>query len=265
MKRYNYPKKNLWSEICSRPTFEQEELEHGVKTILDNVKVDGDKALFSYTEKYDSVILKELIVSEKEIQQAQCAVSNELKLAIQEAKNNIQKFHLSQKEEIKPLETIEGVLCWRKSVAIEKVGLYIPGGSAPLFSTVLMLGVPAMLAGCKEIVMCTPPDKSGEINPAILYTAELVGITKIYKIGGAQGIAAMAYGTESVPQVYKIFGPGNQYVTKAKELVQQEGIAIDMPAGPSEVLVIADNTCNPAFVEPTYCHKQNTVLTAKLY
>ncbi len=248
MKRYNYPKKNLWSEICSRPTFEQEELEHGVKTILDNVKVDGDKALFSYTEKYDSVILKELIVSEKEIQQAQCAVSNELKLAIQEAKNNIQKFHLSQKEEIKPLETIEGVLCWRKSVAIEKVGLYIPGGSAPLFSTVLMLGVPAMLAGCKEIVMCTPPDKSGEINPAILYTAELVGITKIYKIGGAQGIAAMAYGTESVPQVYKIFGPGNQYVTKAKELVQQEGIAIDMPAGPSEVLVIADNTCNPAFV-----------------
>jgi histidinol dehydrogenase len=175
-------------------------------------------------------------------------VSEELKLAIQSAKQNIEKFHISQKEDPEVIETSEGVQCWRKSVAIEKVGLYIPGGSAPLFSTILMLGIPALLAGCREIILCTPPNKDGEINPAILYTAKLVGITKIFKIGGAQAIAAMAYGTKSVTQVYKIFGPGNQFVTKAKELIQQDGVAIDMPAGPSEVLVIADSTCVPKFV-----------------
>ena len=175
-------------------------------------------------------------------------VSKELKLAIQSAKRNIEKFHINQKEETKVIQTSEGVKCWRKSVAIEKVGLYIPGGSAPLFSTILMLGIPALQAGCSEIVLCTPPNRDGEINPAILYTAELVGVTKIIKVGGAQAIAAMAYGTKSVPQVYKIFGPGNQFVTKAKELIQQDGVAIDMPAGPSEVLVIADSTCEPEFV-----------------
>ena len=175
-------------------------------------------------------------------------VSDELKAAINLAKNNIEKFHIAQNDEVEIIETTPGVQCWRKSLPIEKVGLYIPGGSAPLFSTILMLGVPATLAGCKEIVLCTPPNKEGKIHPAILYTANLIGITKIYKVGGAQAIAAMAYGTESVPQVYKIFGPGNQFVTKAKELVQLCGVAIDMPAGPSEVLIIADETCNPAFV-----------------
>jgi histidinol dehydrogenase len=175
-------------------------------------------------------------------------VSDELKKAIQVAKSNIEKFHTSQKEETKIIETSKGVLCWRKSIGIEKVGLYIPGGTAPLFSTVLMLGVPAQIAGCKEIVLCTPCDKNGIINPAILFTAKLVGITKIFKVGGSQAIAAMAYGTESVSQVYKIFGPGNQYVTCAKQLVNKEGVAIDMPAGPSEVAVLADETCVPEFV-----------------
>jgi histidinol dehydrogenase len=248
MKRYNLPKKENWSAICTRPMFEQVALTDRVKSILDNVKTKGDQALFDYTEKFDRTKLDELIVSESEIQNASNNVSEALKSAIQSAKQNIEKFHMSQKDKVVIIETTEGVECWRKSVAIEKVGLYIPGGSAPLFSTILMLGIPALQAGCNEIVLCTPPDKNGAINPAILYTAELVGVTKIFKIGGAQAIGAMAFGTESVPQVYKIFGPGNQFVTKAKELVQQEGIAIDMPAGPSEVLVIADNSCEPAFV-----------------
>lgn len=248
MKRYNYPKKELWSEICERPAFEQEELKNNVKTILDKVKIEGDRALFNYTELFDGAQLNELKVSKDEISQAQNLVSDELKSAIQIAKTNIETFHINQKEVVKQIETTEGVFCWRKSVGIEKVGLYIPGGSAPLFSTILMLGIPALQAGCKEIVLCTPPDKNGGINPAILYTAELVGVTKIFKVGGAQAIAAMAYGTESIPNVYKVFGPGNQFVTKAKELIQQEGVAIDMPAGPSEVLIIADKTCNPSFV-----------------
>ncbi|MFT5858144.1 MAG: histidinol dehydrogenase [Flavobacteriaceae bacterium] len=248
MKRYNLPKKENWSAICSRPVFEQASLTDRVKAILDNVKSKGDQAIYDYTEKFDGAQLDELIVSENEIQNASNNVSQELKLAIQSAKRNIEKFHSSQKDKVEIIETTEGVACWRKSVAIEKVGLYIPGGSAPLFSTVLMLGIPARQAGCNEIVLCTPPDQNGAINPAILYTAELVGVTKIFKIGGAQAIAAMSFGTVSVPQVYKIFGPGNQFVTKAKELVQQEGIAIDMPAGPSEVLVIADSSCEPAFV-----------------
>ncbi len=248
MKRYNLPQKENWSEICSRPMFEQEELTIRVKSILDSVKLEGDKALYNFTEQLDGVNLNSLLVSKSEIENASKIVSEELKLAIQSAKHNIEKFHISQKEGTEVIQTSEGVNCWRKSIAIEKVGLYIPGGAAPLFSSILMLGIPALQAGCREIVLCTPPNKDGVINPSILYTARLVGLTKIYKIGGAQGIAAMAYGTESVPQVYKIFGPGNQFVTKAKELIQQEGVAIDMPAGPSEVLIMADNTCNPAFV-----------------
>jgi len=248
MKRYTLPKRNQWLEICSRPVFEQGELTNRVSSILVNVKKMGDQALFQYTEELDGVRLQTLLVTQDELEAATNLVNDKLKIAIQSAKSNIEKFHSSQKDELKLIETTEGVVCWRKSVAIEKVGLYIPGGSAPLFSTILMLGIPASLAGCSEIVLCTPPDKIGEVNPAILYTANLVGISKIVKIGGAQAIAAMAFGTESVPPVYKIFGPGNQFVTKAKELIQQEGIAIDMPAGPSEVLVIADNTCNPAFV-----------------
>jgi histidinol dehydrogenase len=248
MKRYNLPKKENWSEICARPTFEQVELYDCVKAILNNVKSKGDEAIFEYTEKLDGAKLDTLLVSEAEMQDAVERVSEELKRAIQSAKRNIEKFHISQKDEATIIETTEGVACWRKSVAIEKVGLYIPGGSAPLFSTILMLGIPASQAGCKEIVLCSPPNKNGELNPAILYAAQLVGVTKFFKIGGAQAIGAMAYGTESIPQVYKIFGPGNQFVTKAKELVQQEGIAIDMPAGPSEVLVIADDSCEPEFV-----------------
>ena len=248
MKRYTLPQKVSWSEICARPVFEQVELTDRVKAILENVKSKGDQALYDYTEKFDGTQLDTLIVSESEIQTASNNVSDELKLAIQSAKRNIEKFHISQKDKVEIIETTEGVECWRKSVGIEKVGLYIPGGSAPLFSTILMLGIPALQAGCKEIVFCTPPDKNGNVNPAILYTADLVGVTKIFTVGGAQAISAMAFGTESVPQVYKIFGPGNQFVTKAKELVQQAGIAIDMPAGPSEVLVIADNSCEPAFV-----------------
>ena len=248
MKRYNLPQKDVWSEICLRPAFEQVELTERVKSILENVKSKGDQALYNYTEQFDGVKLDALLNLESDIQNASNQVSDALKRAIQSAKRNIEKFHISQKDEVEIIETTEGVVCWRKSVAIEKVGLYIPGGSAPLFSTILMLGIPAVQAGCKEIVLCTPPDKHGEINPAILYTADLVGITKIFKVGGAQAIGAMAYGTNSIPQVYKIFGPGNQFVTKAKELVQQEGIAIDMPAGPSELLVIADRSCRPEFV-----------------
>jgi histidinol dehydrogenase len=248
MKRYNLPQRDNWSEICARPTFEQGELTDRVKSILETVKAKRDDALFEYTEKFDGAKLDTLLVSETEIQDAVERVSEELKLAIQSAKRNIEKFHISQKDETTIIETAEGVTCWRKSIAIEKVGLYIPGGSAPLFSTILMLGIPAVQAGCKEIVLCSPPNKDGELNPAILYAAKLVGVTKLFKIGGAQAIGAMAYGTESIPPVYKIFGPGNQFVTKAKELVQQEGIAIDMPAGPSEVLIIADDSCKPAFV-----------------
>jgi len=248
MKHYKLPKRADWLELCSRPNLDKKELEQSVKEILERVKKHGDEALFSYTEKFDGVKINELCVTENEITNAQDKVCNALKQAIQKAKANIEKFHLSQKEFPKPIETTAGVVCWRKSIGIEKVGLYIPGGSAPLFSTLLMLGSPSVQAGCKKVVLCTPPDKTGKINPAILYTAKLVGITEIYKIGGAQAIAAMAYGTASVPKVYKIFGPGNQFVTKAKELIQQDGVAIDMPAGPSEVLVIADATCNPAFV-----------------
>jgi len=248
MKKYTLPKKEEWSEICARPTFDKNELTEQVNTVLESVKTSGDSAIQRFTKQFDSVELIDFRVSEDEIQKATNAVPDDLKQAIQLAKTNIETFHRSQIESIEVIETMKGVQCWRESSAIEKVGLYIPGGSAPLFSTILMLGVPALIAGCNEVILCTPPNKNGEINPAILYTANLVGITQVFKIGGAQAIGAMAFGTETVPAVYKIFGPGNQYVTKAKELIQQQGVAIDMPAGPSEVLVIADSTCNPSFV-----------------
>ena len=248
MKRYNKPSKSTWKTICKRPEINSADLSSIVNGILENVKINGDSAIRLYAEKFDGVSLKNFLTSEQEISLSKEQVSEELKSAIQLAKNNIECFHKGQKESINRIETSDGVECWRESRAIEKVGLYIPGGTAPLFSTVLMLGIPAKLAGCAEIVLCTPPAKDGSVNPAILYTADLIGINKIYKVGGAQAISAMAFGTESIPKVYKIFGPGNQYVTKAKELVQQTGTAIDMPAGPSEVLVIADESCKPSFV-----------------
>jgi len=248
MKTYIKPSKDQWAELSQRPVINQVKLADEVSTIIDNVKQNGDKALIKYASLFDRVELRYLEVTKLEFNRAKEQISQELKDAIQIAYANIFKFHKAQQTKEEIIETTVGVKCWRKSVAIEKVGLYIPGGSAPLFSTILMLGVPAQIAGCQELILCTPPNKNEEINPAILYTANLVGISKVYKVGGAQAIAAMAYGTESIPQVYKIFGPGNQYVTKAKELVQQAGTAIDIPAGPSEVLVIADDTCNPSFV-----------------
>jgi len=242
------PSKEDWQEIVKRPVFENSSLEKTVKKILDKVKDKGDKAVRKYTKEFDGVKLKKLIVSEKEIKSAENLLSQELKDAIQQARSNIEKFHRSQIEEIKVVETMPGINCWRRSIGIEKVGIYIPGGSAPLFSTVLMLAIPAVIAGCKEIILCSPPSKEGSIDPAILYTANLCGVKRIYKAGGVQAIAAMAYGTETIPKVFKIFGPGNQYVTAAKQLIQKEGVAIDMPAGPSEVLVIADENAVPEFV-----------------
>lgn len=248
IKVIGYPDKNDWNEIAKRPVIENILLEKTVRKILDKVKAKGDKALKKFTKELDGVKLKKLPVSEKEISAAEKLITPELKQAIQEAKTNIEIFHSAQPEEIKEIETMPGIKCWRRSVAIEKIGIYIPGGSAPLFSTVLMLAIPASIAGCKEIVLCTPPSKDGSIHPAILYTANLCGITKIFKVGGAQAISAMAYGTETIPKVFKIFGPGNQFVTCAKQLVQQEAVAIDMPAGPSELLIIADDSAVPEFV-----------------
>ena len=248
MELIKYVKREDWGELTQRPAIDKEDLSQSVQSILNNIRDNGDKAIKVYAQQFDNVDLTKFLVTDAEIQNASKLVSKKLMKAINMAKQNIEKFHKSQFIEEQVIETSVGVECWRKSVAIEKVGLYIPGGSAPLFSTVLMLGIPAKLANCKEVVLCTPSNDQGEINPAILYTANLIGITKIYKVGGAQAIAAMAYGTETIPQVYKIFGPGNQYVTKAKELVQQNGVAIDMPAGPSEVLVIADETGNPEYI-----------------
>ncbi|CAM1340491.1 histidinol dehydrogenase [Tenacibaculum aestuarii] len=248
MKIINNPAKQNWSSLCKRAVINETSLRETVQTILTDVRNNKDKALTKYAQLLDNVSLNSFKVSEEEIESAKNLVSEELQQAIQLAKSNIEAFHNSQKETLKKITTTNGVTCWRKNVAIEKVGLYIPGGSAPLFSTILMLGIPAKIAGCKEIILCTPPNKEGAINPAILYTASLVGITQIFKAGGAQAIGAMAYGTETIPNVYKILGPGNQFVTKAKELIQQQGVAIDMPAGPSEVLVIADETSNPVFV-----------------
>lgn len=248
IKVIKYPTKEDWREIVKRPVFENVSLEKTVKKILDKVKEKGDKAVRKYAKEFDGVKLKKLAVVEKEIKAAENLLSGELKEAIKQARSNIEKFHRSQLEDVRVIETMPGINCWRRSVGIERVGIYIPGGTAPLFSTVLMLAIPAGIAGCKEIILCTPPSKDGSVDAAILYTANLCGVTKIFKVGGVQAIAAMAYGTESIPKVFKIFGPGNQYVTTAKQLIQKDGIAIDMPAGPSEVLVIADETADPEFV-----------------
>lgn len=248
MRKILYPNKSEWAEMLRRPVLNVEILFENVGTILKEVRTNGDKAVIEYEERFDKVILESLAVSEAEIKEAEKEVPIELKVAILLAQRNIYTFHKKQKFEGKKVETMEGVTCWQKAVGIEKVGLYIPGGTAPLFSTVLMLAVPAKIAGCKEIVLCTPPNKEGKINPAILYAAQVAGVSKIFKAGGVQAIGAMAYGTESVPKVYKIFGPGNQYVMAAKQQVAMHDVAIDMPAGPSEVEVIADETANPAFV-----------------
>jgi histidinol dehydrogenase len=248
MKMYINPEKEKWQQILQRPAFDYKQLESKVLAILEDVKLNGDDAIKKYTASFDGVELHEFAVTQQEIAEAVAQVDDHLKAAIDVAMKNIMVFHNSQRDEIKKVETTRGVLCWRRSVAIEKVGLYIPGGSAPLFSTLLMLGIPALLAGCQEIIVCTPPDKEGKINPVILYVAQLIGLKKIYKIGGVQAIAAMGYGTETVSKVSKIFGPGNQYVTCAKQLVNAAGIAIDMPAGPSELAVYADAASNPAFV-----------------
>jgi len=248
MQRIKYPDRKDWGEILKRPSFDSSSLEQTVKGVLDEVKATGDEAVRKFTLQFDKVDIKELRLTDAEIAQAEKSVSAELKQAILEAKNNIEKFHATQLRDMEFVETAPGIQCWRKSVPIEKVGLYIPGGSAPLFSTVLMLAIPARLAGCKEIVLCSPPNTKGQLNPAILFTAGIAGITKIFRVGGVQAIGAMSYGTASIPRVYKIFGPGNQYVTCAKQLVQKEGIAIDLPAGPSEVAVYGDETANPSFV-----------------
>ncbi|WP_276496069.1 histidinol dehydrogenase [Pontibacter litorisediminis] len=248
MRKIIKPAPDTWAELIKRPTKNLEELEPGILETFRLVQEQGDQALLQLAQKYDGVQLQQLLATEEEIAVADGKVPQELKEAILQAYSNIQLFHTQQAEPVKQVETMNGVNCWRKSVAIDKVGLYIPGGTAPLFSTLLMLGVPARIAGCKDVVLCTPPAKDGSIHPAILYTASLLGITRIVKAGGAQAIAAMAFGTESVPAVYKIFGPGNQYVTVAKQLVSKTGVAIDLPAGPSEVLVMADDSANPAFV-----------------
>lgn len=248
IKQFKYPNITDWKSLCKRPLQNQENLSEQVKSVFDEVKINGDKALKFFTEKFDSVILNDLKVSESEIDEAKNLVSNELKLAIKTASENIRKFHTSQQEEKKIIETTEGVFCWRESRAIENIGIYIPGGTAPLFSTVLMLGIPSNIAGCKNIAICSPPDKDGKINPAILFTADLVGIKNIFKVGGSQAIASLIFGTETIPKVEKIFGPGNQYVTFAKQLALNYNVAIDIPAGPSEVLVIADESSIPEFV-----------------
>ena len=242
------PDKFQWQEILKRPVMNTENLFDTVRSVIDRVKEEGDRAVLDYEEKFDKVVLASLAVSEEEQQEAENLVSEDLKAAIRLAKQNIETFHAAQRFEGKKVQTRPGVTCWQKAVAIEKVGLYIPGGTAPLFSTVLMLAVPARIAGCKEIVLCTPPGRDGKVHPAVLFAAKVAGVNRIFKAGGIQAIAAMAYGTESVPKVYKIFGPGNQYVTAAKQLVSLRDVAIDMPAGPSEVEVLADETANPVFV-----------------
>ena len=248
MQVFEEPIKQEWEALLMRPNFDAALLMPQVQSILDAVALEGDAALFKYSETFDQVQLKTIVIDPAMIQAAEALVTPALKAAIQSAKVNIDIFHQAQIKREEKIETMPGVWCWRKSVGIEKVGIYVPGGTAPLFSTVLMLGIPAKLAGCNEVILCTPPRKDGTVDPAILYAAGLVGIQQIYTIGGAQAIAAMAYGTATVPKVFKIFGPGNQYVTAAKQLIQQQGVAIDMPAGPSEVCVYADETAIPSFV-----------------
>lgn len=248
MQVVRFPERKEWKSILARPAMDTRLLETRVADILKEVKERGDEAIRKFSLLFDKVSLADIEVSSEEIEAAIAFVDEELKAAIDQAKKNIELFHQNQLQSVEVIETMPGVQCWRKAVGIEKVGLYIPGGTAPLFSTLLMLGIPAVLAGCKEIILCSPPDAKGKLHPAILYVARLVGITRIFKAGGAQAIAAMAYGTATIPQVYKIFGPGNQYVTCAKQLVQRDGLAIDMPAGPSEVAVYADESANAAFV-----------------
>lgn len=248
MKKFIYPTTNELKQALSRPALNALDLDNLVKGVFDDVRQNGDAAIRKYTLQFDKAEIDNFRVTEEEIKKAKGLLNADLQSAIRTAADNIRKFHASQKEEVQFIETMPGVSCWRKSIGIEKVGLYIPGGTAPLFSTVLMLGIPAILAGCKRIILCTPCDQEGKINPAILFTADLIGITEIYKIGGIQAIAGMTIGTETLPKVYKIFGPGNQYVTAAKQYAQKLGVAIDMPAGPSEVMVVADETSNPAFI-----------------
>lgn len=248
MKRFVNPNKEDWAKLLKRPTMDLETIEQQVQPIMQAVKAEGDKALSSLTEKFDGVKLDTFKVSIEEFNEANGLIDQELKNAIQTAAHNIERFHQAQERKVLKVTTMSGVNCYRRAVAIEKVGLYIPGGTAPLFSTVLMLGIPAKIAGCEEVVLCTPPNKEGKVHPAILYTAQLIGIDQVFKVGGAQSIAALTYGTETIPAVYKIFGPGNQYVTAAKQLATKNGLAIDMPAGPSEVAVFANDTSNPAFV-----------------
>ena len=248
MKLIKYPDRSQWNEILKRPVLETESLFDTVRNIINRVRAGGDRVVMEYEAVFDKAELTSLAVTSAEIEEAEKEIPIELKAAIYLAKRNIETFHSAQRFEGKKVDTMEGVTCWQKAVAIEKVGLYIPGGTAPLFSTVLMFAIPAKIAGCKEIVLCTPPDKNGKVHPAILFAARLAGVSKIFKAGGVQAIAAMAYGTESIPKVYKIFGPGNQYVTAAKQLVSLRDVAIDMPAGPSEVEVLADESANPVFV-----------------
>ena len=243
-----YPDKAQWADLLKRPVMNTEDLFDTVRSVINRVKAEGDRAVLAYEEQFGKVQLASLAVSEEEWAEADSLIDEELKQAIRLAKQNIETFHAAQRFEGKKVTTSAGVTCWQKAVPIEKVGLYIPGGTAPLFSTVLMLAVPAKIAGCGEIVLCTPPGRDGKVHPAVLFAAKVAGVSRIFKAGGIQAIASMAYGTESVPRVYKIFGPGNQYVTAAKQLVSLRDVAIDMPAGPSEVEVLADETANPAFV-----------------
>lgn len=248
MKTVAFPSRQEWPALCERPQIELDFLEGSVKNVLNRVRTSGDAALRELTVQFDKVSIDNFQVTQQEIDRAIATIPSSLKTAILAASKNIEVFHAAQKRTVDKIETMPGVTCWRKATPIQKVGIYIPGGTAPLFSTVLMLAVPARIAGCEEVVLCSPPGIDGTINPAILFAAQHTGVKKIYKVGGAQAIAAMAFGTETIPAVSKIFGPGNQYVTKAKQLISQEGIAIDMPAGPSEVLIIVDDTADPAFV-----------------
>jgi histidinol dehydrogenase len=248
MRTYNNPDRKDWPSLCKRPSLELEFLDSTVRNILNRVKTSGDDALREFALRYDKVKLDSLEVTKEEIENASATISKELKTAIDTAANNIRKFHESQRRDFQKVETTKGVTCWRKALPIDRAGIYIPGGTAPLFSTVLMLAIPASIAGCREVILCSPPDASGSISPAIVYTAFKAGVNRMFKVGGAQAIGAMAYGTQTIPSVNKIFGPGNQYVTKAKQIVNEDGLAIDMPAGPSEVLVIADTKSNAAYV-----------------
>lgn len=248
IKIYQNPERYLWQSIIQRPKLHTKDLQHLVQEVFQNIEKEGDNALKFYTKKFDNVVIDNLEVTEEEIKESITLINNDLKYAILQAASNIKIFHHSQIEKKKVIETTNGVYCWREARPIQKIGIYIPGGTAPLFSTVLMLATPAQIAGCQEIILCSPPNEEGKIHPAILFAASITGVTKIFKVGGIQAIAAMALGTTSIPKAYKIFGPGNQYVTSAKEYAQTLGIAIDLPAGPSEVLIIADEYANPDFI-----------------